>query len=587
MKSVKEFTQRISYAILETTGCHVTIANKDLVRIAGTGEFEKKIGSNIPRGSAFEYSMLNKKTMIINEPGKNYICFGCESSEECNEKYEICTPIIKDKNPIGVIGLIATTDKEKISLERKEKSFVNYLENMAILLSSFVNEYKIKREIEIKNKELLTIIENTNHAIICITTDKKIKYINDIALELFEFDKNEIELENTKINDIWQNSLFEKILKGYGDCTVKEEEIYINKKTKIKKIVSSNIKKIYENNELVSLVGSFDDPIKLQKTAAKFIDVSFETNFESLLGKSSIFTETKEKAKVAAKYDSTILIEGESGTGKELFARAIHDASVRSDNPFVTVNCSAIPESLLESELFGYEGGIAGIENFGKIGKMELANYGTIFIEEIGNMTLFLQEKFLRALEKREIVRVGGKNSIKINLRVICSTKKNLEKLVNNGIFLEELYYRLNVISLKVPPLRKRESDIELLANYFLDKSNERQNKNIIGFEREAIHIMKDYSWPGNIRELENLIENILTFKKSGLITKMEISNRISTNNNHDSLDDMVKEFESNVIKELLDKYGNSKEGKKVIADKLNISRATLYRKISHIKSQK
>lgn len=581
MKEIRSFTQRISYAILETTGCHVTIANKDLIRIAGTGEFEEKIGMKIPWNSAFERSMLDRKTVVIDEPRNSDNCKDCKYIETCREEYEICTPIMKESKVIGVIAIIATTIKQKEYIKSKKYGFIDYLENMAMLLSSYINEHETNKEIEIKNQELQTIIEKSLNATICISVDKKIKYINEKAINLFGLDKEKIELGETKINSFWENSYLERAIKIKNQDTLIGEELYQSKDNE-KRLVSSQITKIYKDNKLVSLIGNFNDSINLQKTAAKYRDAALETSFDSLIGESSIFISTKEKAKEAAKYESNILITAESGTGKELFARSIHEASKRRKNPFVTVNCSAIPESLLESEIFGYEKGITGIENFGKIGKMELSNHGTLFLDEIGEMTLYLQNKLLRFLKDKKITRVGGSKSISLDLMIICSSKKNLEKMVQEGTFLEELYYRISVVPIKIPSLRERVSDIEMLANYFLKKNNKRLGKNILGFEKEAIKIMKDYSWPGNIRELENVVEYVSNFKKRGLINKFDISRRISVSKtDNKSLDEMVKDYENKIIRNLLDQYGSTKESKQLIADKLKISRATLYRKLS------
>lgn len=240
MKKIQNFTQRISYAILETTGCHVTIANNESTRIAGTGEFEEKIGLKIPWNSAFEYSMKNRKTVVIEEPGKNKICNGCENIDYCDEEYEICTPIISNNKVIGVIAIIATTIKQKEYIKRRENGFIEYLKNMSMLLSSYMNEFEIKKEIEIKNQELQTIIEKSSNATICVSKDKEIKYINAKAMSLFNLEASNIILEKTKINELWEKSLLERAINGYGNDTIIEEEVYENKNNQ-KRLISSQI----------------------------------------------------------------------------------------------------------------------------------------------------------------------------------------------------------------------------------------------------------------------------------------------------------------------------------------------------------
>lgn len=587
MKKSKEyydFTQGISEAIMETTGCHVTIANEQSVRIAGTGVFKRRLGEKIPENSAYQKAMKEKEIIIISDPGSDSSCINCPNSDVCIEKYEICTPIMNSEDEVlGVVGIIATTDEQKEYILERQGGFIEYLNNMAILLGTYITESRLRDEIEIKNEELNAIIDNTANAVICITADGKINYINKNVLELLDIKRSIDSLKGKDISVIWKDSLLEKSIKGYGNSKIFEEEVFETKSGE-KKLISSHIIKIYENDKIVSVVGTFADSVKLQTTAAQYRDKSVETTFDTLIGNSKIFKETKAKAKIAANYDSNVLITGESGTGKELFARAIHDYSDRRDYPFVSINCSAIPETLLESELFGYVGGaFTDAKRGGKLGKMEIADEGTFFLDEIGDMTLYLQSKLLRVLQDMTIVRVGGTKSIKLDLKIICATNQNLEELVRKGRFREDLYYRINVIPLKLPPLRERISDIETLAYYFINLNNKRFNKNIQGLDKEAIKIMESYSWPGNIRELENIIEYLANFKDSGLITADDVRTRINLKEHEDlTLDEMVREFEQRTIEELLNQYGNDEEGKKKAAEKLNISRATLYRKLKN-----
>jgi transcriptional regulator with GAF, ATPase, and Fis domain len=208
--------------------------------------------------------------------------------------------------------------------------------------------------------------------------------------------------------------------------------------------------------------------------------------------------------------DSTVLITGESGTGKELIAKAIHYNSYRRDNPMVVINCGAIPEALLESELFGHERGAFTGAHKSRIGRFELANEGTIFLDEIGDMSPNLQVKLLRVLQEQKFERVGSTRTIKVDIRIIAATNKNLISAVNKSTFREDLYYRLNVIPIKVPPLRHRKSDIPLLVDFFLKKFNEETRKHVKEFLPEAMDALRQYDWRGNVRELENLVERVI-----------------------------------------------------------------------------
>jgi DNA-binding NtrC family response regulator len=232
--------------------------------------------------------------------------------------------------------------------------------------------------------------------------------------------------------------------------------------------------------------------------------------FENFVGDSRPIQKVFELIEKVADTDSTVLITGESGTGKELIAKAIHYNSYRRDNPMVVINCGAIPEELLESELFGHEKGAFTGAHKSRIGRFELANEGTIFLDEIGDMSPNLQVKLLRVLQEQRFERVGSTRTVKVDIRIIAATNKNLISAVNKGTFREDLYYRLNVIPIKVPPLRHRKSDIPLLVDFFLKKFNEEKRKYVKEFSPEAMDALIQYDWRGNVRELENLVERVI-----------------------------------------------------------------------------
>jgi transcriptional regulator with PAS, ATPase and Fis domain len=273
---------------------------------------------------------------------------------------------------------------------------------------------------------------------------------------------------------------------------------------------------------------------------------------------------------------------GESGTGKEMFARAIHNDSSRRGKPFVAVNCAAIPEGLLESELFGYEeGSFTGAKKGGKIGKFEIANGGTIFLDEIGDMQLHMQTKLLRVLQDQTIERVGGQYEIPIDVRVIAATHKDLYKMMKEGEFRYDLFYRLNVIPLVIPPLRERKEDIPLIMKYVLQKCTSKLNKSIIGFSPEANDILLNYYWQGNIRELENTIEYAVNMENSGFISANNLPAKFKRNKDNPSPSDgltSVKNLEKEAILNALNAFGY--KNKAAAAKAIGMSRATFYRKL-------
>ncbi|WP_049665750.1 sigma-54 interaction domain-containing protein [Bacillus sp. FJAT-27231] len=282
---------------------------------------------------------------------------------------------------------------------------------------------------------------------------------------------------------------------------------------------------LFENGEIVGALGSvmFRNPEEWQMYKTKIQnlveelnyyqaraqrDLQSKYNFNDLIGDSPAFLSVKKLAQRISGSNSSVLLIGESGTGKELFAHAIHHNSMRASGPFVAINCSSIPEHLLESELFGYEdGAFTGAKRGGKKGQFEMANKGTLFLDEIGDMPLSMQSKLLRVLQEKEIYRVGGQKSISVDVRIIAATHRDLEKMVKEGDFRQDLYYRLNVIKIEIPPLRQRREDIILISNWLLKKLGTKFYRNSIELSPEVAVRLTQHSWPGNIRELENVLE--------------------------------------------------------------------------------
>lgn len=308
--------------------------------------------------------------------------------------------------------------------------------------------------------------------------------------------------------------------------------------------------------------------------------------FSNIVGNNPAILEQKELASRAARTISTVLITGESGTGKEVFAHAIHNMSPRRKGPFIKVNCAAVPETLLESELFGYaEGAFTGARKEGKPGKFELANHGTIFLDEIGDMSLSMQAKLLRVLQEKEVERVGGIHTTQVNVRVIAASNQDLLRLVAEGKFREDLYYRLNVIILNLPPLRERQDDIPLIANALLQRLNQQLGTRIGRISSEAMECFVRYNWPGNIRELENTLERAMNFCDGNTIDTLHLPESIISfsHSRHlvptaGTLEHVLQEREKEVILSTLRIFGGNKTK---AARALNIHRSALYRKMN------
>ena len=298
--------------------------------------------------------------------------------------------------------------------------------------------------------------------------------------------------------------------------------------------------------------------------------------FENIITKSSKMQRVIEVIKIVAKSNATALITGESGTGKELVARAIHSQSHRQGKPFVAVSCAALPESLLESELFGHEKGSFTGAYAQKKGKFEFANRGTLFLDEVGEMSANIQVHLLRVLEEKEFTRVGGNEPIKVDVRVISATNKDLKRAIASGEFREDLYYRLNVVTIELPPLRERKEDVPLLAQHFLNKFALENQKEITGFSPEATEFLLGYDWPGNVRELENAIERAVILAKDSLITVADLPQENLSLTHSAPTGKSLKELEKDHLLNILNETGgNYSETARI----LGITRMTLYNK--------
>ena len=299
--------------------------------------------------------------------------------------------------------------------------------------------------------------------------------------------------------------------------------------------------------------------------------------FENIIAKSPKMQQVIEVIKVVAKSSATVLITGDSGTGKELVARAIHSQSYRKDKPFVAVSCAALPESLLESELFGHEKGAFTGAHVQRRGKFEVANRGTLFLDEIGEMSANIQVHLLRVLEEKEFTRVGGNELIKVDVRVISATNRDMKQAVSSGQFREDLYYRLNVVTIELPPLRERKEDIPLLAQHFLKKFALENQKEVTDFSPEATDFLLKYEWPGNVRELENAIERAVILAKNTYIDVADLPQESPTSAEAATSGKSLEEIEKDhILKVLRETGGNYSKAARI----LGISRVTLYNKI-------
>ncbi len=389
-------------------------------------------------------------------------------------------------------------------------------------------ELKIQRmadDISRSNQQLRATLESISDGIIYVNFKKRINQINRIATKILGLEPKEVIGKNiddfisvspSAISPSWDGVL--ESGKGYEN-----QELIINTKNESFHCFVS-AKPIMRHDKVDGLVVILKRTEEVRKLIHKMVGATARFTFDTIIGENENIKEVIELARLAAETSSRVIIEGESGTGKELIAQAIHNESLQQNGPFIAVNCGAIPRELIESELFGYEdGSFTGAKKGGMPGKFELAEGGTLFLDEIGDMPLEMQVKMLRVLQENQVIRIGGRKAIPIDVRVIAATNKSLEEEIKNGNFREDLFYRLNVIKLNISPLRERRDDIPLLIKDFLECISKKIGKEIEDVEPSVLDILVEYEWPGNIRELQNVIERAIVVSNKQIITVSDL----------------------------------------------------------------
>lgn len=580
LKQIQNYMKQYIEVIATILQCEVEVMDENLVRIAGTGYFEKKIGKQC-EGSIYPHVFLTEEGHIILNPRENELCLNCKSKRNCIEELEISSPIFYRGKIIGVIGLVCLKKEDKNRLIENGELYLKFIEQIGDLISSKI--FEVEEEIEKKERVDIfkNILNNYDKGIIILDENENIVEINNSA-------KKELRIEDSEIIYYPRINIIPKRDKK------NEKNLYSIEINGNKLIVFGNLIKLKSLTNKEYKIFMFEaSNKKIYEFENKIIDNRI--NLINIIGNNYIIKDVRETIEKIADSPSTVLIVGESGTGKELVARAIHSNSLRSNFPFVAINCGAIPESLLESELFGYvRGAFSGAINEGRAGKFELANNGTIFLDEIGDIPLSLQVKLLRVLQEKKIERLGSNKSIDLNIRIIAATNANLEEMIVEKKFRKDLYYRLNVLQIELPSLRERKEDIILILEYLIKKYSLIFDKNPLKIDEDLKKIFINYNWPGNIRELENIVEYLVNMQdedgniepkiKEKLREKLSLKKikekRDMNVNNLTTLEDMEKEM----IKKVLNKYGISKVGKNLCAKELGIGIATLYRKIEKYK---
>lgn len=457
---------------------------------------------------------------------------------------------------------------------------LRYIENLTDLIASKYKEKDLLERTMLTKNRLNAVIDTMQEGIILYSKEQGILHINSCAKTYLHYGDDEV-----------QPVLLQELL-ALSDHFSEKDRSQI---TEIHKMIgevqfSLQVQIYLINQSLDNILFIFSPFSKIQNDLTQNTpDVAIE---RQIIFSSCKMRKTIDQAEIVADNSVSVLITGESGTGKELIARMIHAHGVRRKHPFISVNCAAIPDTLLESELFGYEdGAFTGAKKGGKIGKFLLANHGTLFLDEIGEMPLYLQAKLLRVLSEHQIDRVGGEAPIDVDVRIIAATNRNLEEMIQTKEFRADLYYRLNVVPIHIPPLRERKEDIFVLCKYFIEKYNKILNKKVRRISDEALAVMRAYNWPGNVRELENCIEYMMTFEKGSILSDDNMPSKMKIPeerhifapgiNIYRPLRENVELLESEIITRLGAEYKNLplRDQVREICKILDISQASYYRK--------
>lgn len=573
---IQETVMKYADIMSKIAQVEVEVVDKNLFRVAGTGIFQKHINEDMSsEGYVYKHLMITGNIEIIYNPGKEALCQKCPKRDTCKEEIEISMPLRLGGEIIGAIGLVGSTKEQKELILSKESMYLELLSQIADFIAVKAAEVTEMKKRAVILNALDCVINHIERGIIIFGNDNVITMANDSAKRQLAMDKLEGSIATVTPTGDNLNRQNEYIM------LLKEKEYYI----------MGHLYDLNKEPQRYSKVLIFDSIRDLQE---KYYEITSTINPMSsfnIIGVSPQTIHMQKEIKKVAKSTSTVLITGESGTGKEMVATAIWKASSRKDNRFVAINCGAIPEPLLESELFGYvKGAFSGADPNGRMGKFELANKGVIFLDEIGDMPLYLQVKLLRVLQERKIIRIGSNQVIPIDVRVIAATNKDLKEMMAANKFREDLYYRLNVIPLKIAPLRERREDIKELVYFFAKRYAKLFGKNLRRISEETMDYLYNYPWYGNVRELENTMEFMINMMENeGILDTKTLPDNFFEEAREETKESIdvsyetvrsLKELEKEEILKAIRLYGSDTEGKKKAAKALGIGLATLYRKM-------
>lgn len=569
LEVIRPFIERFITAVSNSLRLEMAIFDGSCQLFYCTPTYSKKKGRSVHTPSLQE--VIANGSILINTPGEMASCIGCRFRDHCPSTIELLCCIHAGTEVAGVLAFTSFTKEGQKRITENNTIYLNAITEMANLFGSQLESITSGQGPANLDASILPVMELCDQPVLLTDAHGVILQYNQLAEDLLKV----CELTSASLWQIFPNSVVKRIMEG-NDLFEKSVTIG-GMATKI------STRAIKTSGQITGFYIRISDQLR-----ALSKDTSY---FEGIIGTSPAISEVQRMIRRIADSPTPVLITGETGTGKELIARAIHEQSRRSKYPFVAINCSSIPDNLFESELFGYEeGSFTGAKKGGKIGKIEMAQGGTLFLDEIGEMPLFAQPKLLRILQEYELERVGSNKKIHLDIRVIAATNRDLGEMVTEKTFRGDLYYRINVINLKLPPLRTRRDDIIPISENYIKKLKLKMDTSLSSISPEARQLLLDYEWPGNVRQLQNVIEYAANLCETDVLMPGDLpetmhGERIS------SLPPVSpfpasQDSRDQELLELFDKYGYTLEGKKRIADELHISLRTLYRRISRLKKE-
>ena len=565
LKDIRPSVERFVTALSNSMRLEVAVFDSDSQLFYSTPTYVKKKGRTVHAPSLRE--VMENGSVLVNKPGEMASCIACRFKTHCPSTIEILCCIRADTCIAGVLAFTSFTKEGQKRITENTTVYLNAITEFANMIGSLLISHSGGTSPVNLDVNLLTSMELCSQPMLLTDAHGVILQYNQLAENLFSV----CNISSTSLWQIFPQSVVKRIMEGNN---LYEKSVNIGEAaTKI------STRAIIVDDQVTGFFIRLSD--NLYKPSK---DTSY---FEGIIGSSPAITRVQKVIKRIADSPTPVLITGETGTGKELIARAIHEQSGRNKYPFVAINCSSIPDNLFESELFGYEeGSFTGAKKGGKIGKLEMAQGGTLFLDEIGEMPLFAQPKLLRILQEYELERIGSSKKIHLDIRIIAATNRDLAEMVDEGRFRSDLYYRINVINLELPPLRARRDDIIPLAENYLKKLKMKMNTPLTSISPEACEELLDYDWPGNIRQLQNVVEYAANLCESDTLMPSDLPETVRERERAQTRPSVYSApggSRDEDVRLLLEKYGYTLEGKRKIAEELGISLRTLYRRISHL----